>query len=60
MQPTLHKRMKELVAVIKADRGAAYGVAWYVQQCIDRCLKVDCEVWGISDGAADPSEDPSL
>ena len=59
MQPALHRRMKQLVAVIRRDRGAAYGQSWYVQDCVRRCLALDCETWGIEDPIAEASQDRS-
>lgn len=59
MQPALYFRMKRLVAVIRRDRGPAFGLSWYVQQCIDRCLRIDCEAWGIEEASAHVPEDAS-
>jgi hypothetical protein len=60
MQPSLYGRMVRFLAVISRDRGERCTQTWYVQECIERCLKIDCARWIIDDDENTPPQNDSL
>ena len=49
LPPHEMQRLELLLAALRGDRGGLYSFGEYVEHCVKRCLKVDCEDSGIAD-----------